>query len=201
MLSSKHVGFGIPFLVKNLTRAPCGCTTGVLLILLLIVVLRRMENPWTLLVQSDRLPRSCHRSIYSIFNLTEDGDNLPTCSMHCFSSTDQGAESAGCGYVEFGTLTSTCTPPLLPPPPQDELCLLSPAIAPSFFYVGKLTVDIPLAFNLARPVRVIVSDVLAVVKVGGHRSMSPEVRTCGCRYPRQACVLFHILFYISSSSN
>lgn len=58
---------------------------------------------------------------------------------------------------------------------QDELCLLSPTLAPTFFYVGKLSVDIPLSFNLARPVKITVSDVLAVLRVGGH-GVTPEVR-------------------------
>ncbi|CAM9157071.1 unnamed protein product, partial [Laminaria digitata] len=56
----------------------------------------------------------------------------------------------------------------------DELCLLSPTFAPSFFYVGKLSIDIPLTFNFSKPVKVAVSDVLAVVTVGGHQTMTPE---------------------------
>lgn len=62
---------------------------------------------------------------------------------------------------------------------QDDLCLLSPTLAPTFFYVGKLSVDIPLAFNLARPVKITVSDVLAVLRVGGH-GMTPEVKRLNC---------------------
>lgn len=64
--------------------------------------------------------------------------------------------------------------------PQDELCLLSPTFAPSFFYVGKLLIDIPLAFNLGRPLKITVSDVLAVLRAGGHVDMTPEVSECGC---------------------
>ncbi|CAM9577211.1 unnamed protein product [Scytosiphon promiscuus] len=56
----------------------------------------------------------------------------------------------------------------------DELCLLSPAFAPSVFYVGKLSVDIPLVWNFSRPVKMAVSDVLALVRVGEHESMTPE---------------------------
>lgn len=58
---------------------------------------------------------------------------------------------------------------------QDELCLLSPAFAPSVFYVGKLSVDIPLAWNFSRPVKIAVSDVLALVRVSEHERMTPEV--------------------------
>lgn len=60
---------------------------------------------------------------------------------------------------------------------QDELCLLSPTFAPSFFYVGKLSIDIPLAWNFSRPVKMAVSDVLGVIRVCDHGSMQAEVRT------------------------
>eukprot|EP00903_Cladosiphon_okamuranus_P005340 g5337.t1 len=57
----------------------------------------------------------------------------------------------------------------------DELCLLSPTFAPSFFYVGKLSIDIPLAWDLSRPVKIIVTDVLGVVRVQDHlESMTAE---------------------------
>lgn len=61
---------------------------------------------------------------------------------------------------------------------QDELCLLSPTFAPSFFYVGKLSIDIPLAWDLSKPVKILVSDVLGVVRVRDHHeSMTAEVRS------------------------
>lgn len=61
--------------------------------------------------------------------------------------------------------------------PQDELCLLSPTFAPSFFYVGKLSIDFPLAWDLSRPVKIAVTDVLGVVTVQDHQeSMTAEVR-------------------------
>eukprot|EP00752_Nemacystus_decipiens_P001758 g1699.t2 len=57
----------------------------------------------------------------------------------------------------------------------DELCLLSPTFAPSFFYVGKLSIDIPLAWDLSRPVKIMVTDVLGVVRVRDHHeSMTAE---------------------------
>ncbi|CAM9600860.1 unnamed protein product [Ectocarpus sp. 4 AP-2014] len=56
----------------------------------------------------------------------------------------------------------------------DELCLLSPTFAPSFFYVGKLSIDIPLAWNFSRPVKMAVSDVLGVIRVCDHGSMQAE---------------------------
>lgn len=60
--------------------------------------------------------------------------------------------------------------------PQDELCLLSPTFAPLFFYVGKLSIDVPLAWDLSRPVKISVSDVLGVVRVRDHHeSMTAEV--------------------------
>lgn len=59
---------------------------------------------------------------------------------------------------------------------QDELCLLSPTFAPSFFYVGKLSIDIPLAWNFSRPVKMAVSDVLGVIRVCDHGSMQAEVK-------------------------
>lgn len=65
---------------------------------------------------------------------------------------------------------------LFPPRAQDELCLLSPTFAPSFFYVGKLSIDIPLAWNFSRPIKILVSDVLGVVRVRDHESMTAEVR-------------------------
>ncbi|CAM9710976.1 unnamed protein product [Pylaiella littoralis] len=61
----------------------------------------------------------------------------------------------------------------------DELRLLSPTFAPSFFYVGKLSIDIPLALNFSRPVKIKVSDVLGVVRVRDHESMTAEhARKC-----------------------
>lgn len=57
---------------------------------------------------------------------------------------------------------------------QDELCLLSPTFAPKVVYVGKMSVDIPLAFNFARPLKITVADVMVVVKVGTDH-ISPEV--------------------------
>ncbi len=60
--------------------------------------------------------------------------------------------------------------------PKDELCLLSPTFAPSFFYVGKLSIDIPLSWDLSRPVKLVVSDVLGVVRVR-NESMTAEVRS------------------------
>ncbi|CAM9169048.1 unnamed protein product [Ectocarpus fasciculatus] len=56
----------------------------------------------------------------------------------------------------------------------DELCLLSPTFAPSFFYVGKLSIDIPLAWNFSRPVKMAVSDVLGVIRVCDHGSRQAE---------------------------
>lgn len=60
--------------------------------------------------------------------------------------------------------------------PQDELCLLSPTFSPKMVFVGKMSVHIPLGFNLSRPVRITVSDVMVIAKVGADH-LSPEVRS------------------------